>query len=156
MFRIVPFNSLLLSSTVLASGLLAGPLAARNAQAAFSGCGSDPVVTLSNRVQIRLSEHIDNLASDISGITYQLHIPVGTRVRSISYSGAVPSSLQTITISADERAGTYDAYTVVNTYARRILVTASMAGTSPNQTTIVSSPTTGLSGQTLHSHLYLL
>ena len=135
--------------------MLAGSLLATNAQASVTYCRSDPVVTLSNGVQITLYEDISDSASDVTGISYQLHIPVGLRVTSISYMGAVPASLQTITAAADENTGNFDAYTVVTTRTVNIPVTAFMSATSTSGTTAVSCHTNGHSGQSLHSHLHL-
>ena len=79
-----------------------------------------------------------------------LHIPVGLTVNSISYTGAVPASLQSITVSSDENPGNYDAYTVVSTRTSKVSVTAYMSANST-----VSTQTSGHSGQTLHSHLHV-
>jgi hypothetical protein len=139
-----------LRGTILALSLLIASLAARNAQAAFTVCRSDPLVTLSNGVQVTLYEDISDTATDVTGITYQLHIPAGLKVKSISYNGAIPSSLQTITTTADENSGNYDAYTVVDTKTSNVSVTAYMSANAA-----VSCQTTGHSGQLLHSHLHL-
>jgi hypothetical protein len=117
-------------------------------------CRTDPTVTLSNGAQVTLYEDISDSAGDVTGVSYQLHIPVGLTVKSIAYSGAVASSLQTITVKADENAGNYDAYTVLSTRTANISVTAYMSGTS-NGATTVSCHTNGHNGQQLHSHLHL-
>lgn len=153
MFRIHRSGPLLLGSAVLAAGLLIGPLAP--AHAAIAACRSDPTVTLSSGVQVTLYEDISDTATDVSSISYQLHIPVGVTVKSIAYSGAVPSSVQSVTTYADEGAGNYDAYTVVNTRTPNISVTAYGSATSPAGTTVVSTHTSGNSSQSLHSHLHL-
>jgi hypothetical protein len=122
--------------------------------AASSYCRSDPTLTLSNGAQVTLYENIYDASTDVTRISYQLHIPVGTTVKSISYSGAVAGSLQAITTVADENPGDYDAYTVVTTGKTNISVTAYMAGSSPTSSA-ASCQTAGHSGQTLHSHLHL-
>jgi hypothetical protein len=139
------------------SFLLAGCLlvtGAAGVHAQLATCRSDPLLTLSNGAQVTLYEDIYDAASDVTGVTYQLHVPVGVMVRSITYSGAISSKLQTITVTADENAGDYDAYTVVYTKTANISVTAYMSGTS-NGTTTVSCQTNGHNGQLLHSHLHV-
>lgn len=135
--------------------MLASSLLAMNAQASITYCRSDPVVTLSDGTQITLFEDIYDTSSDVTGITYQLHIPVGLHVSSISYAGAILSKLQTITTTADENTGNFDAYTMVSTKTANISVIAYMSATSSAGTTTVSCQTSGHSGQTLHSHLHL-
>lgn len=99
-------------------------------------------------------EDIYDSATDVTGITYQLHIPVGLTVKYISYDGAVSAGLQKVSITADESAGNYDAYTTVYTRSANVSVTAYMSGTS-NGTTSVSCHTDGHAGQQLHSHLHV-
>jgi hypothetical protein len=132
------------------TGALGGPLLAGGAHAQISGCRSDPVVTLSNGDQVTLYEDISDTATDVTQITYQLHIPVGLSVKSVTYSGAIASKLQSITLTADENLGNYDAYTVVSTKTPNIPVTAYMTA---NTTT--STQTAGHSGQVLHSHAHV-
>jgi|SRR5579884_503792 len=120
----------------------------------IAGCRSDPTVTLSNGVQVTLYEDISDASTDVTHITYQLHIPKGLTAQSIVYTGDVPSSLQSVTTYADENAGNYDGYTVVTTGTPNISVTAYASATSGG-TTVVSTHTSGHSGQTLHSHLHL-
>jgi len=135
---------------LLGLGLLCSSLVSLPAQAAISGCRSDPAVTLSNGVQILLYEDISDTATDVTKITYTLHVPVGVTVTSISYSGAVPSKLQSLTTVADENSGNYDGYTLVSTKTPNVPVAAYM---SANGT--VSAHTNGSSGELLHSHLHL-
>jgi hypothetical protein len=142
-----------LGVAALIGSALIGSLAPHDAGAA-AACRSDPIVALSNGAQVTLYEDISDTAADVTSITYQLHIPVGLTVKSIVYQGAVPSSVQSITVHADENTGNYDAYTVVNTRTPNIPVTAYMSGTT-NGTTGVSCHTNGHSGQLLHSHLHL-
>jgi hypothetical protein len=139
------------SSFLLAGSLL---LAGAGGVNAASACRTDPLVTLSNGAQIALYEDIYDSASDTTGLSYQLYIPVGLTVTSVTYQGAVPSSLQKIAVTANENPGNYDAYAVVSTQTGNISVTAYMTGTS-NGSTTVSCHTTGHSGQQLHSHLHV-
>lgn len=143
------FRRAWLGVALLLFALASNSWLATGARAALTYCRSDPVVTLSNGTQVTLYEDISDSTTDVSKITYQLHIPVGAKVTSIAYTGAVPASQQTITVFADENLGNYDGYTVVATITPTINVTAYM---SANAT--VSTHTSGHSGQTLHSHLH--
>jgi hypothetical protein len=140
----------LMGGAAALAAALAVVFSAGGAYANIGACRSDPVVTLSNGTQVTLYEDISDSASDVSSISYQLHVPTGLKVKSIAYQGAVPSNVQTITVTADENAGNYDGYTVVKTKTPNISVAAYM---SANGT--VSCHTSGHSGQTLHSHLHL-
>jgi hypothetical protein len=113
-------------------------------------CRTDPVVALSNGVSVTLYETITDTATDVTKITYALHVPVGVSIKSISYVGAVPATAQSITLHQDENPGNYDAYTEVYTATPNIPVTAYMAANST-----VSCQTAGHSWQLLHSHLHL-
>lgn len=113
-------------------------------------CRTDPMVTLSNGVTVTLYEDISDSATDVTKITYALHVPVGVTATSISYSGAVSASIQSVTLYADENPGNYDGYTEVYTATPNIPVTAYMSANST-----VSCQTSGHSGQLLHSHLHL-
>jgi hypothetical protein len=135
---------------VLGAAALALSLTSSGVHAQISACRSDPLVTLSNGDQITLYEDISDTATDVTKITYQLHIPVGLSVKAITYSGAIASKLQTISVTPDENIGNYDAYTVVFTKTPNIPVTAYMTA---NTTT--STQTAGHSGQTLHSHVHV-
>jgi hypothetical protein len=125
-----------------------------SADAHTTYCRTDPAIALSNGAVITLYEDIADVSTDVTKITYQLHVPVGVTVTSITYSGDVPSSLQSVTVMADENPGNYDGYTTVYTATPNVAVTAYASGTA-NGTTTVSTHTSGHSGQLLHSHLHL-
>lgn len=67
------------AAALLAASVLATPLAPR-AHAAFGACRSDPLVTLSNGVTLRLYADIATDASQVQQVAYALHGPVGTSV----------------------------------------------------------------------------
>jgi hypothetical protein len=131
------------------AAMLAGGLWTNGASAA-AACRSDPVVTLSNGTQVTLYEDIYDSASDVSSISYELHVPGGVTVQSVVYSGSVATNLQTINVIADEKAGSYDTYTVVRTNTPYAVITAYMSVNNSK-----SSQTSGLSGQLLHTHLHV-
>src|SRR3954454_3604625 len=113
-------------------------------------CRADPVLVLSNSVTLTLYEDISDTVADVTKMTYDVHIPRGVTVKSISYPGDFPASIQTVTVTADQSAGNYDGYTVVYTKTANISVTAYGQANST-----VSTHTSGHSGQQIHSHLHL-
>jgi hypothetical protein len=138
-------------------GLVAGLLGLGGlgiTHASINTCRTDPVITLSDGSVITLYEDISDTATDVTGITYQLHVPVGDTVTSISYPGAVSSRSQSVTVTADENPGNYDGYATVDTGTSSISVAAYASGTADGTNT-VSAHTNGHSGQVLHSHLHL-
>jgi hypothetical protein len=91
--------------------------------AAIGVCRSDPVFTLANGQAVTLNESITDVKSDITGGSYVLHIPVGRKVSSVSYSGAVGSK-QSLTWTADQPANTFSATSTVLTTTSKVAVTA--------------------------------
>ena len=117
------------------------------ASAALGVCRSDPVFTLSNGRVITLNEAITDTKADITGASYVLHIPTGTEVSSISYSGAVGSQ-QNMSWYADQAAGTFTATSTVLTKTAKIPVTAYMSIGAKNSTS-----TTGVSNVAIPNSL---
>jgi hypothetical protein len=66
---------------------------------------------LSNCAQLTLYEDIYDSSTDVTGITYTVNLPAGVTVKSISYAGAISSSLQKVTTTATNTIDNYDAYT---------------------------------------------
>jgi len=119
----------LLGSALLATGLLAGALAPRDADAAMS-VGCDPIVTLSNGAVVHLTATITapatdaNFPKDITGVTYRMVAPVGTRVVSVVYPTDPNNIPQTFSFAATNPSGVWDSYTNVATTTSGIGVTA--------------------------------
>src|SRR5690348_6512100 len=93
-------------AALAAAIVLAGPLAAVNGQAA-SACRSDPIVTLSNGVQVQMSDLMFDSAANVSLVAYTLHGPAGTAVVSVSYANTDPGIAETFQYVADNGAGNY-------------------------------------------------
>ncbi len=110
----------LFSAGVLASLLGSAP---HHAHAA-AGCRSDPIVTLSNGLVVHLSATVYDAPSDITGVAYTMHAPVGTSVVSVVYPPDPNNIPQTFQFYADNPAGTWDSYTNVDTKTTGIGVTA--------------------------------
>lgn len=147
-------RTMLRRTALAAVALVAALFGTGQAHAAYTACRSDPQLTLSNGVQITLYEDIYDLPSDITRISYTVHIPAGLSVKSIAYQGAVPANLQKVKISADQKQGNYAATTVVSTKTSGIAVSAFMDGTN-NGVRTVSASASGQSGQALTSALHV-
>lgn len=142
---------LVLGSTLLVTGLVAGPLSAHPAGATWSSCSGDPIVWLSNGDKITITETINDAASDVLGVTYLVHGPVGTTVSQIVYTGGALSGLESVQFVADDPAGTYDTTTLVTTGAAGI--TFSGTATVNPQSKPLSASNTGLAGIGMRVHL---
>jgi hypothetical protein len=129
-------------------------LFSKGAHAQYSFCREDSVLSLSKGAHLTLYQDIYDTSTDITSITFQISIPTGVTVKSIRYVGPVPSSQQTITVTANENLGNCDAYTTVSTKTPNISVTAYVSGTNAVGTTTVSTHTNGHSGHQFHSHLH--
>jgi hypothetical protein len=140
--------------------MLAGTLAlfgASSANAAYSACRSDPVISLSNGQQMTLYEDISADPSQITGISYQLKLPVGVSVTSISYVGQIPANVQSVTVSSTNPANTYDDLVTVQSVSATgkpisSPVVAYLAGTS-SAGTYGSVQVQGHTNQQLHIHV---
>ena len=59
----------------------------------ITGCRSDPLVTLSNGMQVRLTATIMTDPSQVSNVAYTLHVPQGLSVTSVQYdNGPLPET----------------------------------------------------------------
>ena len=131
------FSGVMLGLASLLAGSLA--LGALTPAAASVGvCRSDPVFTMNNGKSITLNETITDTKADIKGGAYVLHIPTGTKVTKISYSGAVGSS-QSTSWTADQPAGSYTATSTVSTTAASAPVTAYMTIGIKNSTSDIGT-----------------
>jgi hypothetical protein len=142
---------LVLGSTLLVTGLIAGPFTAHQAGATWSSCSGDPIVWLSNGDKITITETINDAASDVQGISYVVHGPVGTTVSQITYTGGALSGLESVQFVADNPAGTYDTTTLVTTGAAGI--TFSGTTTVNPQSKPLSTSNTGVAGTGMPVHL---
>jgi hypothetical protein len=144
----------LLGAGLVTAGLLASPL---SAHAAIT-CRADPIVTLSNGMQVQMSDLIYDYASNVSKVAYTLHGPVGTTVTSVSYANTDPGIVETFQYVADNGAGNYDSYAAIYDttpqvnvqYYTTVTNTATGASLSQSAQTHLSA-----SGAVLHIHLHL-
>jgi hypothetical protein len=121
------------------------------AHAHTATCRTDPTVTLSNGVTMRLYEDIGDTPSDVTGIMYVLVVPIGVMMTSVSYSGPLPDSAQSIALIPAGAPGSYDEYAYVETGAANVPVDAFMS-TSDSGSVHVN----GHSRELLHAHLQVV
>jgi hypothetical protein len=147
-----------LLGAALAAGFLAsGPLAVNTAHAAIS-CRADPIVTLSNGVQVQMSDLMYDYATNVSKVAYTLHGPVGTTVTSVSYVNTTPGIVETFQYVADNNPGNYDSYAAIYDTTPQVnvqyytTVTTTATGASLSQT---AQTHLSQSGAVLHIHLHL-
>jgi hypothetical protein len=145
-----------LAPLLLAESLLVQPL---TAQAALS-CRSDPIATLSNGVQVQMSNTIYDNAANVSKVAYTLHGPAGTTVTSVVYPSDNTSGIaETLQYFADNGAGNYDSYSAIydnNTGINiRYFTTATNTVTGASLSQMAQTHLSN-SGQVLHIHLHLM
>jgi hypothetical protein len=157
-FATRPSRRGLLGAALALGVLLGSPLAAVNTAHAALTCRADPIVTLSNGVQVQMSDLMYDAATNVSTVAYTLHGPVGTTVTSVSYANTTPGIVETFQYVADNGAGNYDSYAAIydNTpqvnvqYYTTVTNTATGASLSQTAQTHLSA-----SGAVLHIHLHL-
>lgn len=140
----------LAGATVLALGLVAAPLLGGGARADIVlDRGVDPVVFLSNGQTVTMTVHVQTVPRNVESIVYTLDIPAGTAATKIVYPKSGPyRSKESVYISADDSANTYDSSVTVTTSRPSVPVdfrTALKSG--PNDSA------SGYSGDSLQIHL---
>jgi hypothetical protein len=138
----------LLGVAVLSASLLARSLVAPATHATIGGCGSDPVVTLSNGYVLDLHATVDDTYDDVQQVAYTLHVPQGTWV-----TGEVDTSVlggkDTFQYQADEPPNTYAATTKVSTKAPQMPVVAATDLVGVTGTVLATDRVSGQSPQML-------
>jgi len=113
-----------LGAALFSAGVLASLLGAPHHAHAAAACRADPIVTLNNGLVVHLSATVVDTPSDITGVAYTMHAPVGTSVVSVVYPPDPNNIPQTFQFYADNPANTWDSYTYVATKTTGISVTA--------------------------------
>jgi hypothetical protein len=132
----------------LFGALLLSLLGVQNAQAQISGCRSDPKVSLSNGGLVTLTATSSLSISQVSSITYELHIPAGQTVTNVAYTGGAYAGKEKLTWFADDAAGTYNSMTTLSASSGSASVTANIT-VNLGQKKQASAQVTGSSGQPL-------
>jgi hypothetical protein len=147
----------LLGAALTAGVLLGGPLAVNTAHAAIA-CRVDPIVTLSNGVQVEMSNTIYDDSTNVSLVAYTLHGPSGTKVTSVSYANSTPGIAETFQYVADNQPGNYDSYAAIydNTPQVNVQYYTTVTSTATGQSLSQMAQThLSSSGAVLHIHLHL-
>jgi hypothetical protein len=122
-------------------------LVSHPASAAVGLCRTDPHIQLTGGRNVDLSVSIGDVSSDVQQIQYTVHVPAGSDVKKVVYTGSDLSGRESITVVADNPADTYDTDTVVTT-------SDSAAVTADTKVTGVGSGSaSGTSGQDLSVHV---
>ena len=132
-------------ATLLTAGVLAG-LSVPSAHAMLGTCRTDPVLTLSNGVTLRIVDDIGTDISTISMIKHVVHLPSGVTLLSVAYDDGV-SYKEMLTLSSDQAPGSYTSRTMVGlTSGNASVTTTATAWTTANAalptTTATASGTT--------------
>jgi hypothetical protein len=138
-----------IGSVALVLGLLAGPLAPRDASAGLSGCRSDPAVVLSNGATLDLSADVADIASDVSRVDYVVHAPAGTHAVAVVNTDGLIGMKEKFTFYADSAWSSYRIVTTVYTGTSAVSVRANSLLVSVLGLTLGAASTSGFSGQPL-------
>ena len=128
-------------------------LAPRESYASISLCRTDPVVWLNNGVNVDLTTSFQLQPSNVRSIQYALHIPSGTSVTQVVYTGGKLSQLESMTVYADDTANTYDSSSVVYSKVTGVAVQASEQVIGPDGTDPATSFATGHTNQYVQNHV---
>ena len=111
-----------LGASVLAAGLLAGLVAPHMAHAQVSGCTADPVVSLSNGIQLDLFASIDARSKDVQQVTFDVTVPQG--VQEVAYTPGLLGPKQVVNVYPHGGPHSYITRTLVTTQISGVEVTA--------------------------------
>lgn len=109
------------------ASLAAGVLHPSSVHAQLGTCRSDPVIVLSDLRVLDMSADIADNASDVTGVTYVLHGPVGVAMLAALRTPSFTYGVESFAYVADQPANTYVMDTTVTTHTSRTTVTASTA-----------------------------
>lgn len=138
---------------LLALGLMVGPFMTQGAFAGIGGCGTDPMVTLSDGSVIDLITQMSTIPSNVASIMYTVHVPVGTTVTAVYYTGGPFTRHENVQVFADNAAGTYDTDTFVTAVGTGFAVTATSTAIAPSGLLLGPATALGSNGQDLRAHL---
>jgi hypothetical protein len=145
--------------------LLAGSLGATGRALAAGPCRADPIVSLSNGLQIDLYTTLNDAGGlqDVTSISYVLHGPplTPTLLRGLGavssgsgwYSILYPDGtgpISSFKYVADDPSGAYDVYITVVTKTSSITMTASIGFALLGGATSVGAAVQGMAGQPVH------
>lgn len=141
---------------VLMAVTISGTLGLRSAEAAVA-CRADPVVTLSNGVQVQMYTDISDLSTNVTNVAYVLHAPKGTSVKSVTYPSDMATNIpETFTFYADDAVSSYTNTAYVTDANKTVAVTAYSIATNSAGTKSKSQSKAGYADQTLQMVLVLV
>jgi len=120
-------------------------VAAVPSSANVGACRTDPTVTLSNGYSATLWAIIQTDVSNVTGVTYQLHVPQGVTVSNVSYDAN--GSLEHLQVVADQKGKQYYLTTTVTTTTSKVAYTAYA---TRQDSTVASANATTPNSVTLH------
>lgn len=150
----------LLGAALAAGALLGGPLAAGTTAHAALSCRADPVLWINvagtnNAYKVQVTASVVTGSSDVHGIVYTVHAPVGTVLASVTYTGGAFANKESVQFVADSAAGTFGVTTTVTTSTHTHGVTATETVSHPGFNS--GTPTTqasGTDGQDIATSVY--
>jgi hypothetical protein len=77
-------------------------------------CRVDPIITMSNGAQLTLYDVVQDTATDLKSVTYEVHIPKNVKVVSVAYDPTF-GYLEHVTFVQDMVPGNYHTYTTAYT-----------------------------------------
>ena len=121
-----PLRHTLAAMSLLAAVGLASLCPVSSAHAMLGTCRTDPVLTLSNGVTLRIVDDIGADISTIKSITHFVHLPVGVSILSVVYDDNV-SYKEGLSVSNDQLAGSYSSASIVGLSAKGIVAVTTTA-----------------------------
>ncbi|MBI4675183.1 MAG: hypothetical protein HY741_26375 [Chloroflexi bacterium] len=88
-------------------------LVPQNIEARVAGCRTDPIVTLTNGDQVRITVEVDAPEDQVRSINYTLHAPPGVEIKNIVYTAGGLGEREHLTLVNDEQPNYYTSETVV-------------------------------------------
>jgi hypothetical protein len=124
-----------------------------HAHASYSSCRSDPALVLTNGSVLDLSASIGADLSNVSSVTYVVHLPAKVGVLLAVNTDSLMGIKEHFVTYSDDTSNTYDAYTTVQLTSGTSTVTANETVISVLQLSISSPNVSGASGTAIHQHV---
>jgi hypothetical protein len=120
-------------------------------QAASMFCRSDPIVFLSDGTRLQFNASIETARNSVTGIHYQVHVPIGVTIDRIVFTPNWASDIETVELINDQAADNYHLVARVDTGTQVVAVTVTAMRVSRNNAGQGSShqTTNGVSGQAI-------
>jgi hypothetical protein len=108
--------------SVALAAALTGTVLGGTSSAASTYCRTDPTISLSNGVAVQMWAQIDTDLSNVTSVSYVLHVPTGVTATGISYDST--GYLEHVQVVADMSGTKYSDVTTVQTSVPKIQVSA--------------------------------